>query len=158
MLLAYLICALFVWSATQNLRDEAAKFLLEEAFLDLEVHFDDLFTSKWLPSSIPVDTICITLDDYFQDYNHLREKNFEYVINEAQNLVYRKYITAMLSKKMAFKTVEEAQQAANKILKEGKQIRSFFKKIAPEGVNVDWPFEVISMLAEVILLSKIFSF
>ncbi|KAJ8721527.1 hypothetical protein PYW07_002302 [Mythimna separata] len=134
----------------QNLRDEAAKFLLEEAFLDLEVHFDDLFTAKWLPSTIPVDTICITLDDYFQDYNHLRDKNFEYVINEAQNLVYKKYITAMLSKKVSFKTVEEAQLAATKIVKEANQIRSFFRKIAAEGVNVDWPFEVISMLAEVL--------
>lgn len=135
----------------QSLRDEAAKFLLEEAFLDLEEHFDDLFTSKWLTSSIPVDTICVTLEDYFQDYNHLREKNFEYVINEAQNLVYKKYITAMLSKKITFKTVEEAQQAATKIVKEANQIRSFFRRIASnaEGINVDWPFEVISVLAEV---------
>lgn len=132
------------------MRDEAAKFLLEEAFLDLEVHFEDLFTSKWLQSSIPVDVICITLvDDYFQDYNHLRNKNFEYVINEAQNMVYKKYITAMLSKKVTFKTVEEAQQAGAKIIKEANQIRSFFRRVAPEGVNVDWPFEVISMLAEV---------
>ncbi|KAJ0175599.1 hypothetical protein K1T71_008758 [Dendrolimus kikuchii] len=134
----------------QNLRDEAAQFLLEEAFLDLEVHFDELFTPKWLSSTIPVDTICITLDDYFQDYNHLREKNFDYVINEAQNLVYKKYITAMLSKKMTFKTVEEAQQAANKIVKEANQIRSFFRKIAPEGVDVDWPHGVITTLAEVL--------
>ncbi|CAH0714352.1 unnamed protein product, partial [Brenthis ino] len=136
----------------QKLRDEAAQFLLDEAFLDLEEHFDDLFTTKWLTSSIPVDTICVTLEDYFQDYNHLREKNFEYVINEAQNLVYKKYITAMLSKKITFKTVEEAQQAATKIVKEANQIRSFFRKIAlnAEGVNVDWPFDVIKMLAEVI--------
>ncbi|CAG9578778.1 unnamed protein product [Danaus chrysippus] len=136
----------------QNLRDEAAKFLLEEAFLDLEEHFDDLFTVKWLASTIPVDTICVTLEDYFQDYNHLREKNFEYVINEAQNLVYRKYITAMLSKKITFKTSEEAQQAAVKIVKEANQLRSFFRKIAlnAEGINVDWPFEVISLLAEVL--------
>ncbi|XP_052739419.1 exocyst complex component 3 isoform X2 [Bicyclus anynana] len=139
-------------STFQTLRDEAAKFLLEEAFLDLEQHFDDLFTTKWMTSSIPVDTICVTLDDYFQDYNHLREKNFEYVINEAQNLVYKKYITAMLSKKITFKTVEEAQQAATKIVKEANQIRSFFRKIAlhAEGVNVDWPFEVMGVLAEVL--------
>ncbi|XP_050673843.1 exocyst complex component 3 isoform X2 [Leptidea sinapis] len=136
----------------QNLRDEAAQFLLEEAFLDLEQHFEDLFTMKWLTSTIPVDTICVTLEDYFQDYNHLRERNFEYVINEAQNLVYRKYITAMLSKKVTFKTVEEAQSAATKIVKEANQIRSFFKKIAlaAEGINVDWPFEVVSTLAEVL--------
>ncbi|XP_034827059.1 exocyst complex component 3 [Maniola hyperantus] len=136
----------------QTLRDEAAKFLLEEAFLDLEEHFDDLFTIKWMTSTIPVDTICVTLEDYFQDYNHLREKNFEYVINEAQNLVYKKYITAMLSKKITFKTVEEAQQAAAKIVKEANQIRAFFRKIAlhAEGVNVDWPFEVMGVLAEVL--------
>lgn len=126
--------------------------------MDLEQHFDDLFTSKWLSSSILIDTICLTLEDYFQDYNHLREKNFEYVINEAQNLVYKKYITAMLSKKIVFKTVEEAQQAAAKIVKEANQIRSFFRRIAlnAEGVNVDWPFEVISMLAEVSLTKYFF--
>lgn len=128
--------------------------MLEEAFLDLEQHFSDLFTAKWLTTTIPVDTICVTLQDYFLDYNHLREKNFEYVINDAQNLVYRKYITAMLSKKVTFKSVEEAQQAATKIVKEANQIRAFFKKIkaqaiAVEGINVDWPFEVISTLAEV---------
>ncbi|XP_041985818.1 exocyst complex component 3 [Aricia agestis] len=136
----------------QALRDEAVKFLLEEAFLDLEEHFDDLFTAKWQTSSVPIDVVCVTLEDYFQDYNHLREKNFEYVINEAQNLVYKKYITAMLSKKITFKTVEEAQQAATKIVKEANQIKSFFRRIASnaEGVNVDYPFEVISMLAEVI--------
>lgn len=55
----------------------------------------------------------------------------------------------MLSKKMAFKNIDEAQQAATKIVKEANQIRSFFRKIAAEGVNVDWPYEVISMLAEV---------
>ncbi|XP_048480752.1 exocyst complex component 3 [Plutella xylostella] len=134
----------------QDLRDEAARFLLEEAFLDLEVHFDDLFSSKWLASTIPIDTICVTLEDYFQDYNHLRDKNFEYVINEAQNLVYKKYVTAMLSKKYTFKTVEEATQAANKIVKEGNQIKSFFKRIAPEAVDTDRPFEILSILAEVL--------
>lgn len=138
-------------ASLQDLRDEAAKFLLEEAFLDLEVHFDELFTSKWLLTSNPVDTIRATLEDYFQDYNHLREKNFEYVINEAQNLVYKKYITAMLSKKTSFKTVEEAQQAATKIVKEANQIKSFFQGIAPAAVDVDRPCEVLGLLAEVSL-------
>lgn len=105
-----------------------------------------------------MDTICVTLEDYFQDYNHLREKNFDYVINEGQNLVYKRYITAMLSKKMTFKTVDEAQHAATKILKEANQIRSFFRRIAPEGVNVDWPFEVINMLAEVSFLFLLYNF
>lgn len=135
----------------QDLRDEAAQFLLEEAFLDLDSHFYDLITTKWYSSSIPVDTICVTLEDYFQDYVHLRVRNFEYVISEAENLVARRYITAMLHKKMSFKTYEERRTAGNKILKEANQIKALFSRIAPKVANrVDSPFETIKSLAEVL--------
>lgn len=50
----------------QRIRAQAAGYLLDEAFLDLEGNFNELFTQKWVTSSISVDTICITLDDYFQ--------------------------------------------------------------------------------------------
>uniref|UniRef100_A0A1B6CUA5 Uncharacterized protein n=1 Tax=Clastoptera arizonana TaxID=38151 RepID=A0A1B6CUA5_9HEMI len=135
----------------QDLRDEAAKFLLDEAFLDLDSHFSDLITTKWYSSSIPVDTICVTLEDYFQDYVHLRVRNFEYVISEAENLVARRYITAMLQKKMSFKTYEERRTAGNKIFKEANQIKALFSRIAPKVANrVDSPFETIKSLAEVL--------
>ena len=41
-------------------------------------------------------TICITLNDYFEDYQFLKKSNFELVINCAQDRVARKYIAAML--------------------------------------------------------------
>lgn len=50
----------------QRIRNDAAAILLEESFLDLELHFHDLLTPKWLSSPIPVETICVTLEDYFQ--------------------------------------------------------------------------------------------
>lgn len=135
----------------QDLRDEAAQFLLEEAFLDLESHFQDLITTKWMTNSIPVDTICVTLDDYFQDYVHLRVKNFEFVISKAENLVARRYISAMLQKKVTFKTYEERRAAGNKVLKEVNQIKGLFCKIAPKLANrVDSPLETIKSLAEVL--------
>ena len=83
------------------LRDETASYLLEEAFLDLDGHFHELFTVKWITSSIGVDTICVTLQDYFQDYNHLRAINFEFVIKEAQKMVAKRYLKAMLSKRIS---------------------------------------------------------
>lgn len=132
------------------------KFLLEEAFLDLETHFDDLFTAKWTQSSMSVDTICVTLEDYFHDYNHLTPKNFEYVINEAQNLVCKRYLTAMLSRKTTFKTPDDIQAAAQKILRESNQLKAFFTRIAPELNNLEWSFDIINMLAEVCRIVHIF--
>lgn len=134
----------------QKLRDEASQFLLDEAFLDLEVHFDDLFTPKWLQSSIPIDTVCVTLEDYFQDYNHLRDKNFEYVITEAQNLVCRRYVTALLSRRVTFRAAEDAALAAAKMVKEAGQIRGLFARIAPVVNSAEGIFELIGVLAEVL--------
>ncbi|KAF4533326.1 hypothetical protein B566_EDAN004447 [Ephemera danica] len=137
----------------QSLRDEAAKFLLEEAFLDLEPHFQNLITVKWLTNSHPVDpvdTICITLADYFEDYSHLRIRNFEHVSTEAINLVAKKYITALLQKKITFKTYDDRKGAALKIIQEADKLKAFFVKKAPKVANFDSPFDALNMLAEVL--------
>lgn len=134
----------------QQLRNEAAAILLEESFLDLELHFQDLITSKWLQSSIPIATICVTLEDYFQDYNHLSPKNFEYVIMEAQNLIAKRYISAMLQRKISFKTYDECLTCTSKIIMEADKLKNFFIKIAPKVGNYNSPFEIIKRLAEVL--------
>lgn len=133
----------------QALRDETASYLLEEAFLDLEIHFNELFTVKWIATSIAVDTICVTLQDYFQDYNHLRVLNFEYVIKEAQKMVAKRYLKAMLSKKIS-KPKVECEVIVKKIIKEVKQIKHFFEKIAPNVLKNDSPFDVIIDLAQLL--------
>ncbi|XP_058059313.1 exocyst complex component 3 [Anopheles bellator] len=131
----------------QTLRDETGLVLLEEAFLDLDGHFNELFTAKWIAaSSVSVDTICVTLEDYFQDYNHLRTANFEYVIGEAQKLVAKRYIRAMLSKRLS-KTRAECEVMAKKVAKEAQQIKAFFEKVAPDVAKSDSPINVISNLA-----------
>lgn len=134
----------------QQLRNEAAAILLEESFLDLDSHFQELLTLKWLSSPIPVETICVTLEDYFQDYNHLQVKNFEFVIMEAQNLIAKRYITAMLMRKMSLKTYDECLTCTSKIMTEADKLKSFFQRIAPKVGNADSPFEIIKRLAEVL--------
>lgn len=133
----------------QSLRDEVGLFLLEEAFLDLEVHFSELFTAKWLTTSISVDTICVTLEDYFHDYNHLREINFEYVINEAQKMVAKRYIKAMLSKRIS-KPRPDCEAITRKVTKEAKQIKQFFRKIAPNMADTDSPIDLITTMGNLI--------
>lgn len=133
----------------QELRDETAACLLEEAFLDLESHFNDLFTTKWLASTASVDTICVTLEDYFQDYNHLRVINFEHVINDAQRTVTKRYLRAMLSKRLN-RPRDECQKISEKIQTEAKKIRLFFERIAPNVCKNDSPIDLISKLATLI--------
>lgn len=135
----------------QNLRDEAAQFLLEEALIDLDTHFQDLITTKWLTSFISIETICVTLEDYFQDYTHLKPKNLEYIILEAEDIIVRRYIMAILQKKLNFKTYEERRSAADKMTNEVDQLKSFFMRVAPLVTrDKDSPFDAVVKLSEVL--------
>ncbi|CRK86149.1 CLUMA_CG000126, isoform A [Clunio marinus] len=133
----------------QALRDETAFYLLEEAFLDLDGHFNELFSAKWISSTIAIDTICVTLQDYFQDYNHLRVINFEFVIKEAQKMVAKRYIRALLSKRIS-KPRNECEIIVKKVVNEVRQIKSFFEKIAPNFLKNDSPFDAIIVLSQLL--------
>lgn len=135
----------------RTLRNEAAQFLLEEAFLDLEPNFQDLITDKWSTSYINIETICVTLEDYFQDYVHLKPDNLEYIILDAKDILVRRYIMAMLQKKLIFKTYDERRSAANKIIKEVNKLKSFFERVAPlVRCNKNSPFDALVRLSEVL--------
>ena len=144
----------------QEIRVESVSYLLDEAFLDIEAYFSELFTAKWLTSNQAIDIICETLNDYFGDYQFLKPTNFEVVITTAQERVARKYITAMLQnnllrRKIMFSTQDERRKAAEKVKKEAAQAKSFFKDVAGEMAEFDSPFDTVSTLAEVRLWCSI---
>lgn len=125
--------------------------MLEEIFLDINRHFDELFTSRWLGVHLPVDTICATLEDYFQDYSRLVEENFKFVIKQARTSIAKRYIMAMLSRRVSFKTYEECQSAAAQIMKESKQLQKVFSLAAPEPPPEDEdPLHILAIFAEVL--------
>jgi len=136
----------------ESLREKAAGFLLEEAFLDLEPHFHELVTRTWLDGRAAIDTICVTLEDYFQDYVHLKPKNFELVMTQGKNLVAKKYLLAIMSRKVAFKSQDERKKASEKIVAEGGQVRRLFERIGSvsQGKQSTCPFNAIDAVAEVI--------
>ena len=141
-----------------SLRTESAEYLLDEAFLDIEVHFADLMSPRWSSSTEAIDTVAMTLDDYFEDYNYLREKNFEMVISLAQERVAKRYITSLLQpslanvlrKKITFERPEQRISAAKKVTSEAKQLHRFFHKVAGDLADFDSPFKAIEALAEVL--------
>ncbi|KAL1508945.1 hypothetical protein ABEB36_003759 [Hypothenemus hampei] len=134
-----------------QLRNETGNFLLEELFIDLDQHFDKLFSSQWLTSLDSLETIYATLEDYFQDYNKLTENNYNFIVDQAKSTVARKYLTAMLSKRTTFKTFEECTKAASKIVKEVDRLTNLFSNLfrSPDEKEED-EFEAIIMLSEVL--------
>ncbi|CAB3387723.1 Hypothetical predicted protein [Cloeon dipterum] len=134
----------------QNLRRESARYLLEEAFLDLEPHFQECVTAKWTGNSSAVETIRVTLEDYISDYRHLKPENFEIAINECMNTVAKKYITSMLLKKMTFKTSDDRKEGANQIKNEAEILQKFFMRTAPEIASENECIEAIKQLADVL--------
>lgn len=132
-----------------NLRNESGNYLLEEVSLDVDKHFDELFSSRWLLSTHALDTICVTLEDYFHDYSRLVEDNYKYIANEALQLVAKRYITAMLGKRVQFKSLEECQAAAIKVDKEVNQLRTVFRNIASK-MNEEDPLEIVLLLRDIL--------
>lgn len=134
----------------QEVRKITADVLLDEAFLDLEVHFSQLFTQPWLASKQAVDTICVTLADYFSDYSHLRLVNFEYVLIQAQKEVVTRYLKAMLSKKIRLMD-KEVEDMVTKITEEANQIQTLFERVnRTPTTKVDSPIQIIPALAKLL--------
>ncbi|CAG9828815.1 unnamed protein product [Diabrotica balteata] len=131
-----------------KLRNEAVQYLLEEPFVDLDQHFDKLFTSHWFPAN-PADTIYVTIEDYFQDYNRLVEANYKYVVEQVVTMVGRRYLTAMLSRRISFKTFDECMKAAQKVSEEASRFNQLFLTLSND-LECENPFDAVIMLSEVV--------
>lgn len=138
-------------SKFQEVRKITANVLLDEAFLDLEVHFRELFSQTWLLSKQAVDTICVTLADYFSDYSHLRLVNFEYIMIQAQKMVVTRYLRAMLSKKIRLSD-PEIEGLVKKVTDEANQLQALFERVNSRTTTtkVDSPIQIIPALAKLL--------
>ncbi|XP_042232976.1 exocyst complex component 3-like [Homarus americanus] len=139
----------------QRLRDLMCDYLLEEALEDLQEQFTTLLTTRWLNNTEPMDTICLTFSDYFNDYSHLHQKNFDHVVLLALNTVAMRYTTAILQKRLTLKTQEDRKLTADRITAEALKLSSVFEQVAPDLVKFDSPCEVMKGLAEVIKVSDV---
>ena len=72
-------------------------------------------------------------------------------MTQAKNRVAKKYLLALMSRKVSLKSPEERKEAASKITKEASQIRILFERVgSTTGGKTDCPFDAIKAIAEVI--------
>uniref|UniRef100_A0AAQ5YP07 Exocyst complex component 3 n=1 Tax=Amphiprion ocellaris TaxID=80972 RepID=A0AAQ5YP07_AMPOC len=131
---------------------EGCQFLLDEVFLDLEHHLSELLTRKWLTGSHAVDTICVTVEDYFNDFNKIKKPFNQEMTSEALRRVVVEYIKAVMQKRITFKTADERREGAERMIKEADQFKFLFRKLAA-GEDTDWLCGAITAIAEVFKLT-----
>nr|CAB3243986.1 exocyst complex component 3-like [Phallusia mammillata] len=125
-------------------------YLLDEVFLDLKTHCTSLFTRSWLTDRSAVDTICVTIEDYYTDYVHLRPRYFAWIMREAERRVVVEYLRAVLGRRIKMNNQSERAKAGEKLLQEQQLLSSLFKKLhQPVGPS---PCEALIPIAEVIKL------
>ncbi|XP_036375131.1 exocyst complex component 3-like [Megalops cyprinoides] len=131
---------------------DGCQFLLDEIFLDLEHHLHELLTRKWLGGSHAVETICVTVEDYFSDFSKIKKPYNTEMSSEAQRRVVVEYVRAVVQKRMSFKTAEERREGADRMIKEAEQLRSLFRKLAPDE-DKEPLCDAITAIAEVFKLT-----
>ena len=136
-----------------NLRIRVCDYLLIEPHMDLKKAFDTLITQEWLNNCESLDTICLTLRDYFVDYTSLSKKNFDRVVTNALNTVVIKYITAILEKRMTLRTQEDRKKVAIRITEEAEKLQSVFDEVVEVTSKFESPCEALKVVAEVIRAS-----
>ncbi|XP_010341378.3 exocyst complex component 3 [Saimiri boliviensis] len=133
---------------------EGCSGLLEEVFLDLEQHLNELMTKKWLLGSNAVDIICVTVEDYFNDFAKIKKLYKKRMTAEAHRRVVVEYLRAVMQKRISFRSPEERKEGAEKMVREAEQLRFLFRKLASGfGEDADGYCDTIVAVAEVIKLT-----
>ncbi|XP_074508324.1 exocyst complex component 3 [Sebastes fasciatus] len=139
-------------STLNEVAKEGCQFLLDEVFLDLEHHLNELMTRKWVTGSHAVDTICVTVEDYFNDFNKIKKPFNQEMTSEALRRVVVEYIKAVMQKRITFKNADERREGAERMIKEADQFKFLFRKLAA-GEDTDRLCGAIAAIAEVFKLT-----
>lgn len=111
--------------AFRMLRDNAIDKLLEELFLDLAKDIGQIGSQEWMDNKVTsIENICLTLDDFYEDYKHLRPDNRKILFNKLAFRMARDYTRAILMKKINITSQSHREKFAKKFYSEGLRLEA----------------------------------
>ncbi|KAK2193648.1 hypothetical protein NP493_9g03026 [Ridgeia piscesae] len=126
-----------------NLASQICDWLVDEVFLDLQILVNELLTREWLTNAHAVDTICVTLEDYCQDFVHLRDDFYEALMKKIQARLGREYLKALFSRTQLIST-SGLSSPGEDIADKDRRVPSPGEDIADKDRRVPSPGEDIS--------------
>uniref|UniRef100_G1QG73 Exocyst complex component Sec6 n=1 Tax=Myotis lucifugus TaxID=59463 RepID=G1QG73_MYOLU len=131
------------WMVFDTIAKEGCSSLLEE-LLDLKQHLNEQKPKKWLLGSNAIDIICVTMEEYFNDFAKIKipyKKRMMVVVVE--------YPRVLMQKHISFFVLKEQTDGAERI----KKAEHLFQKLASGfGKDTDWYGDKIITISEVIKL------
>uniref|UniRef100_A0A914P336 Exocyst complex component Sec6 n=1 Tax=Panagrolaimus davidi TaxID=227884 RepID=A0A914P336_9BILA len=107
----------------------AVSVLLDEVYENIQKHLSNLLTRQWLMGSEGRDTICITLIDYFDNYQHLRPHIRIVLLEELLSKVLGEYIVAINDRRLTYSNYDERHLSAERLREDTANILDLRDKI-----------------------------
>ena len=138
-------------NAFKALRDEALEKLLKELFLDVSKEINQIGSQDWMNGKVAcIENICLTLDDYSEDYKHLRKENRRMLYSKLAYRMAREYVRSILMKKMNFTNQRQRKSFCDKFIREGQQLN---ERINPGRADTETsPFQPLEDIKEFLQL------
>ena len=82
----------------KSLNLDSVNYLLDEVCLDIQNNMAEILTLEWAKpeDTHAIDTLVVTLTDYFKDYLHLKTDIFKLLTNLCQERIAKNYIVSLL--------------------------------------------------------------
>ena len=136
----------------EDIKEEIIMLLLDQAFVDIEQHFEKLFTENWKAESEALENIFDKLNIDFENYHRLKTVNYHLLFSSIQERLASQYVSAMFRRRIVFPTEEERKVVVAKVHEETQLAREFFIAVGGHKINVEIesPFRTIDDLLSVV--------
>ncbi|CAD6198531.1 unnamed protein product [Caenorhabditis auriculariae] len=134
----------------------AVNYLREEVVVDIDPHLAEIFSRKWLVGCAALETICMTIHDYWLDHRHLRASTRCVLLMDLQFRIVGEYLKAMETRRLTFASYEERLSAGKRLKSDVSRIDALYEELTTGESEMVEQFKsltcVIASAADVISL------